>query len=297
MYSYQGEVFNFLKPQIFNILFSYKKGLFVYTPILIMSLFSLIWLSYIRRYYLVFTWVSFFIILTYIFSSWHSWYYGCSYGMRAYIDYYTMFFIPFALLLDGVKNKIKIIIIIFSFLTIPLNIIQTYQYKTFILHWIDMDKEKFWQVYLKTEDRYKGLLWKKNYDYNNFINVKEIYIGDIKTYKNTDYSTHNINSRDIPNFEKVSIIQVLIDNEYSSQNDSKIILKIIESSSNKNYYWYDPYLIHFSENQLNKWQTGLYNFEFPPIKDNTEKFISLEVKSGNRNNNLRNVRLKFLILK
>ena len=35
-----------------------------------------------------------------------------------------------------------------TFLTIPISVIQTYQYKEYILHWIDMDKEKFWKVFL-----------------------------------------------------------------------------------------------------------------------------------------------------
>lgn len=294
IYSYQGESFNFLDPQIFNILFSYKKGLFVYTPILFISLLSLIWLAYKRQYYLVFTWVSFFIILTYVLSSWHSWFYGGSYGLRAYIDYYTVFFIPFALMLDGIVKGMKIVIILLSFLTIPLNIIQTYQYKEYILHWIDMDKEKYWKVFLKTEDRYKGLVWKKNYNLNNYQTVKEFLIGDINTSKNAHNVIYNGNSRDIPDFEYVSIIQVLIDNEYDNENNSKIILNINDTSSHHNYYWVDRSFICFSEKQLNEWQTGLYNFEFHRITDLKEKIITLEVKSGNQNNNFKNVRIKYL---
>jgi hypothetical protein len=294
IYSYQGENFDFLHPQIFNVLFSYKKGLFVYTPVLFISMFSLIWLAYKRKYYLILTWVSFFLILTYVLSSWHSWYYGAGYGLRAYIDFYAIFFIPLALMLDGIKKYLKIVIIILSFLAIPLNIIQSYQYKVFILRWIDMDKEKYWKVFLKTENRYKGLFWKKNYNYNNYHTVKEFLIGDITTSKNAHNVIYNGNSRDIPDFEYVSIIEVLIDNEYDIENNSKFILSIDDTSSHHNYCWVYRYFIQFSEKPDNVWQTGLNNFEFRPIKDLKEKIITLEVESGNQNNNFKNVRIKYL---
>jgi hypothetical protein len=294
IYSYQNESFDFTKPHFFDILFSYRKGLFVYTPILFISLFGLAWLAYKRKFYLVFTWLCFFIILSYVYSSWWVWFFGCSYGMRVFIDYYTVFFIPLALMFDGLAIKIKLLLIMFSFLTIPLNIIQTYQYKQYILHWIDMDKAKYWKVFLKTDDRFKGVIWKRVYDYNHYSNVKEISIGNITTSSNTDTTVYRINTLDIPDFDKVSIIQIVIDNEYNSRDETKIILGIKGANDHRNYYWYNPNLINFSERNFNEWQTGLFNYEFTPFTDPKEKAISLEVKSGHQATNLKNVRIKFL---
>ena len=164
VYSYQGEGFNFLSPHFLSILFSYKKGLFIYSPILLITLFSILWLAYKKYSYLLFTWVCFFLALTYVLSSWWCWFYGCSYGLRAYIDYYVIFFIPFAIMLNKIKVAPKLFFMSLALSTIPLNIIQTYQYKEFILHWIDMDEEMYWKVFLKTDDRFKGLIWKNKYD-------------------------------------------------------------------------------------------------------------------------------------
>ena len=297
VYTYQGFGFNFATPKLFKILFSYQKGLFVYTPVLFISLFGLIWLAYKRKYYLLLTWISFFLILTYVLSSWWCWYYGASYGLRAYIDYYAVFFIPFALLLDGIALKMKFAVIILSFLTIPLNIIQTYQYKEYILDWASMDKEKYWKVFLRTADRYRGLFWKKNYDYSQYSTVKEILIGNIGSSKNKVSLIYRINSHDIPDFDKVSLIQVLIDDVYDTRNDSKIILTINESKGIHNYYWSDPYLIHFAEKHFNEWQTGLCNYEITPINDPKEKIVELQVYSEKQNNNFKNVKLKFLVYK
>ena len=294
VYSYQGEGFNFLSPHFLSILFSYKKGLFIYSPILLITLFSILWFAYKKYSYLLFTWVCFFLALTYVLSSWWSWFYGCSYGLRAFIDYYVVFFIPFAIMLNKIKVAPKLFFMSLALSTIPLNIIQTYQYKEFILHWIDMDEEMYWKVFLKTDDRFKGLIWKNKYDSNLYSTLDEINIGDIFFPKNTINEVHNINTIDIPNFDKVSIVQVLIDNVYQENNDTRIVLSINKSSDKYNYYWHERYLLHFHEKTLNQWQTGFFNFEFNPIDDNQEKTISLEVKTGNQYEYLKNVKLKFL---
>lgn len=294
IYSYQGENFNFSHPQFFNVLFSYRKGLFVYNPILLISMLSIIWMSYKQQYYLVFTWILFFIILTYILSSWHSWSYGGSFGLRAFVEYYAVFFIIFGLMLNGANPSMKIAIIALSFFTIPLNIIQTYQYKEYIFKWDSMNKEIYWKVFLKTSKIYKGLAWKPNYNYNNLSDVKEILIGDITISRNYDTTIFIGNTKNIPEFKNVSIIQVLIDNDYDKNNDANIILTVNNPAHTQNYFWRNRYLIQFSEKGFNTWQTGLYNFELPKFPDREEKIIELELKPGKQNIILKNVRIKFL---
>ncbi|MCF8298171.1 MAG: hypothetical protein K9J13_11540, partial [Saprospiraceae bacterium] len=261
VYSYQGEKFNFLNPEIINILFSYRKGLFVYTPILFICLISILWLAIKGKYYLAITWLLFFILITYIFSSWHVWFYGCSFGMRVYVDFYAIFFIPFTLMLNGIKLPFKLIIICISFLTIPVNIIQTYQYKEYILHWINMDKDMYWKIFLKTDDRYKGVVWKKHIiaDDDNIIDTK--FIGNINIPKGTDSLIWKLSSDSIIGFDKVGAIQVLIDNDFQEKNESEVILCIKEKTKEVSY-WCSTLLIHFAENDFDEWQTGLYNFDF-----------------------------------
>jgi len=293
LYSYQGESFHFLNPHMIELLFSYRKGLFVYTPIVFISIFGLVWLVYKRKYYWVLTWLSFFIILTYVLSSWESWYYGGSYGLRAYIDFFAIFFIPYAVMVDGLGKGLKTVVILLSFLTIPLNVVQSYQYKEYILHWSGMDKTKYWEVFLQTDDRYKGLLWKEKLRSNDYNVVKEILIGDLHTSANTFIRVFIVNCRDIPDFDRVSVIQLLIENDFKRQNFSRIVLSIDESTGHHNYYSHDPWLIHFAGKHLNEWQTGSYNYFFPPVDDPKDKTITLKVLSGSENNDFKNVRLRF----
>jgi hypothetical protein len=294
VYSYQGEGFDFLHPHFIDILFSYTKGLFIYTPILFITLSGLIWFVFKRQYFLVLTWLSFFIVLTYVLSSWNPWDYAASYGSRPYIDYYTVFFIPFAVMLDEIPKRMKTAIIFISVLTIPVNIIQAYQYEKYILHWSDMNKEKYWKVFLKTDKKYRGLLWKKSIDPNNFVTVADFVIGDINTSKNTDTVIFNANSLKIPDFKHVRIIQVLIGNDYRKENDSEIILSITDTSNSNIYYNRPLYLFRYLEKQNNEWQTGLFNYEINPFADQEEKNIRLKIISVNQNNKLKNVEIKLL---
>jgi hypothetical protein len=297
LYSYQGESFNFYKPEFMNILFSYKKGLFIYTPVLLFSFLALIWFIYNKKYYLFFTWILFFIFLTYILSSWWSWYYGCSYGLRAYIEFFPIFFMIFAIMLNEVNLRTKSVILLLSILTIPVNIIQTYQYKEFILDWVNMDKDKYWKVFLKTDDKYKGLLWKKIIDDSNYKVIKEIIIDNFKTIGNTNQLVYKLTSDDIYEFNKLKVVQILIDNNFNEQNNSEFFLHIYDPNKPKKNTPYHIHLLQFAKKKFNTMQTGIFNFEISHSNDTINKTISFEISPNNEINTLKNIKLKFLAKK
>jgi hypothetical protein len=47
----------------------------------------------------------FFFLVSYIFSSWHSWYFGGGYGSRPFIDFYPLFAIPFGFSVDFIRRR------------------------------------------------------------------------------------------------------------------------------------------------------------------------------------------------
>jgi len=297
LYSYQGEGFNFSNPEFVNILFSYRKGLFIYTPVLFISLFGIVFLAIKKKFYLMSTWLAFFLILTYILSSWHSWYYGCSFGLRAYIDFYAIFFIPFALLLSGSAIWISISFVAISLFTIPVNIIQAYQYKNYILHWILMDKEMYWKVFLNTSDNVKDLLWKRQYDYSAYSSMRNHFISDLDTKTGSSEIIYSASSKDIPDFGKVSIIQFRFDNDFNKKNNSRIMLNINEKEGNRNVYSHSHHLLEFSEKEFNTWHTGWFDFEFKPLTDTVEKVITIRLETGNQENYLRRMQVRYLLQK
>ncbi len=157
-WSYKNEGFYFDNPQILNVWFSFRKGLFIYTPLILISLLGLIPL-YRQSRFRALSALFFFLLISYFISSWWNWYYGDSFGMRPYIDYYPFFAILLAYLISSLKGWFLrgIGIVLFS-LIIFLNLFQTWQYQNSILHHADMDKEKYCYVFLKTGEEYRNIL-------------------------------------------------------------------------------------------------------------------------------------------
>ncbi len=150
-YSYGNEGFNFLSPHIFDILFSYKKGLFLYTPLLLLSLFGgwFLWKSSRYKFY---TWFGFFAIITYVFSSWWNWWYGGSFSSRVYVEYISIFMILMGIALKEINvKKWSRLFLLATALTIIVCQIQTYQYRYYEIHWSGMTKAKYWDVFMRID--------------------------------------------------------------------------------------------------------------------------------------------------
>lgn len=131
IYSYAGESFdNYLNPQIGKVLFSDAKGLFIYSPVLIVGVIGMIFFRNINTKYNVSQWFIF-AFTTYIISAWGCWWLGVCYGERMFCDILVIFALPLCtvfdymnkVLVDAYKSKKQlydIIIIILSYMLILL---------------------------------------------------------------------------------------------------------------------------------------------------------------------------------
>ncbi|MCB9335982.1 MAG: hypothetical protein H6586_07525 [Flavobacteriales bacterium] len=154
VYSYQQEGFNFLSPHFIDILFSYRKGLFLYTPLYLVATLGLYYVLKKSKYQF-FTWLGFFVLITYIFSSWWMWYYGGSFSSRVYVEFIPLFMILLGISVKKIQQKIpKYIHTSLIIILIVVCQIQTYQYRYFFIHWSGMTKERYWEVFLKTDKNY-----------------------------------------------------------------------------------------------------------------------------------------------
>ncbi|HXB40363.1 MAG TPA: hypothetical protein VNZ49_07455 [Bacteroidia bacterium] len=183
VYGYKNEGFYFDRmPPVFNYLFSFKRGAFIYSPVL---LFAFIGLWKMRREKAQVLWLLFFLLLVvYVHASWWSWYYGDGFGERPLIDFYIFF----ALLLAFVFEKIskKIIRITYWSLLIVFTLLHQvffYQFIKGIIHPYSMDFEKFSYVFLKTSDRYRYLYKCETED---FYHPRGVFVSDSLFYSLTD---------------------------------------------------------------------------------------------------------------
>lgn len=157
LWSYQNEGFYFSHPEVMNVLFSYRKGLFIYTPLVFLACFSLF--TIIRSPVKLISMLAFLALSTYIIASWWNWYYGDSFGLRVFIDYYGIYSLLIALLLNRFSFKAyKLFLILLFFPFIGLNLFQTWQYCNWIIHPYSMNKEKYEYIFLKSDSTYFNCL-------------------------------------------------------------------------------------------------------------------------------------------
>lgn len=104
LFSYQGEGFNFWRPQLFDILFSSDRGVFFWAPVLLLSLagFVLMW-HHLKEWF--WPMVAFFPVWLWIIASWHSWQFGVSYGHRAFIDFFPLLAIAIGLVYSRARSR------------------------------------------------------------------------------------------------------------------------------------------------------------------------------------------------
>lgn len=177
-FSYPDERFFWGDPQIINILFSYRKGWFVYTPLIVLAFVGMFFMQKkfptLRNAILFIT-----IVNIYILSCWWDWFFGGGFGGRAFVQHYAYLAIPIASLCEYVfellpvikfRQVIQLLFLILVFAGINLNIGQTYQYNYDLIHYSSMTKEAYWhnfgryKMYGMHEGKYWSILSEPDYE-------------------------------------------------------------------------------------------------------------------------------------
>jgi hypothetical protein len=165
--SYPDEQFFWGNPHFIDGLFSYRKGWLLYTPVMI---FALLGIPFLFKRLKEFSWaITIFIsVATYIIVSWWCWWYGGSFGMRSFVDYYGILAIPMALfftILWDYRKYSKIVVLNIVFLSLAQNYFFMEKYKRESLHYDSTTKASFWHSFwhLNPQNGYWELLEKPDY--------------------------------------------------------------------------------------------------------------------------------------
>jgi hypothetical protein len=150
VYAYNEQGFDFKHPQLLAVLFSVRKGVFFWAPILFASMAGLFLLKRKAMDYFLAV-VVVLVLEWYLVSSWWSWYFGTSYGHRAFVDYYTFFALPMAAFYDWASRRKRFkqglgsLACFFFFLTL----FQTYQYWIGFLPGDKITLQKYLEIFLR----------------------------------------------------------------------------------------------------------------------------------------------------
>lgn len=157
--SYKNQGFNFAEPHVWNVLFGFRKGLFMYTPLLLFALPG-IFVVFKQNRFRFFVLMLFLTVLVYAVSCWWNWWYGMSYGHRAFIDYYAVFALLMALFYEQLVSKpAKYAVSTLLLACVLLNQVQAFQYRNYILHWDQMTEKKYVAVFGQTSAVHHTDLW------------------------------------------------------------------------------------------------------------------------------------------
>lgn len=150
-FSYEEEGFNFLKPEIWNGLFSYRKGWFVYTPLALFAIAGLapLWQSRRRLAGLI---LAYLVLQVYVIFSWGTWAYGGGFGCRPMVESLSILAIPLAAMVSlaiSARVWVRVVSCTIAVLLIVLNTFQSYQLALNVTRWDKTTREFYWRSFGK----------------------------------------------------------------------------------------------------------------------------------------------------
>lgn len=125
--TYSDEKFWFLRPNIMGVLFSIQKGLFFWFPLMVFITIGFFLLNKNSTKKFLIPSVFYFLIILFLNSSWHMWWFGSGFGHRGFTESFSILSIPLAAFISNIENKskkIKLIIFSLSFIFISWTLTQ-----------------------------------------------------------------------------------------------------------------------------------------------------------------------------
>lgn len=153
-YSYvnPGEGFDFLHPYLAEVLFSFRKGWYIYTPLMAVATLGFFPMARRRRDIFVPLFV-FFLLNLYVVSSWSNWWYAQSFGQRALVQSYPVMAVALGFALTALshqaiwKQALAALLLASLFF---LNHFQMWQMHRGILDGSRMTRAYFFKTFLRT---------------------------------------------------------------------------------------------------------------------------------------------------
>ncbi|OFY96007.1 MAG: hypothetical protein A3K10_08385 [Bacteroidetes bacterium RIFCSPLOWO2_12_FULL_31_6] len=179
-YTNPGEGLDFLFPHTFNFLFSFRKGWFIYTPIMV---FAFIGLYYLYKKYrpIFYTICTFIVIDIYLSSSWSTWWYaGGSFSSRSLVPAYVLLAIPIGVFVEKIRLSpisSRVFIYAIFLLLILINLFQSWQFENNILSKERMTMDYYFSIFGKTQvsenDKKLLLVNRATESFQEFNNTKD----------------------------------------------------------------------------------------------------------------------------
>jgi len=222
-YSYggnAGEGFEFFTPNFTKVLFSFRKGWLIYTPVMVFAMIGFI-IMYKKNRIVFFSLITYFIFNLYIVSSWSTWWYAQSFSQRALIPSYPIMAISLGYFLIWLFEQRKALRdkgVTLLLMLLLLNIFQTIQYANGTINGDRMTREYYFAILGKlqaTNEDKKLLLVDRSFESTETFSNETDYtsrvvkIFDFERVDTEDgipvYSGHRSNTLDSANIISAAI--------------------------------------------------------------------------------------------
>ncbi|MBS1634584.1 MAG: hypothetical protein JST26_01590 [Bacteroidetes bacterium] len=145
-----GEGFEFFHPFIAEVLFSFRKGWFIYTPVMLFACIGLFFLPKWRKEIAVSS-IVYFLINIYIVSSWSCWWYAGSFSSRALIPSYVVMSLPLGFFITWLwQSRLKLVFIPLATCLCALNLFQSWQMYKGIMDSTRMTRAYYFSIFGQT---------------------------------------------------------------------------------------------------------------------------------------------------
>jgi hypothetical protein len=257
------------------VLFSFRKGAFIYTPLLIVSVIGLLVLIKKRKFQ-GWSLFLFFALLVYLISSWWNWYYGPSFGQRPFVEFYGISALLIAFLFRFIQKKtIKIALISFSVLCVFLNLIQTFQYHSGIISSWDMNAKKYGYTFLKTGQQYRNCLG-GNQDIFPYKADKRLVFNEVYDFE-SDQNSHI----DYTNYEYKFDVKIPVNDSFITNRGVYILAKLKRKDLEKSHKNGALFVVEIYDELGERYRYGTFPVsEVPPRNPNNwiQEEYSIEIQ-------------------
>jgi hypothetical protein len=181
--------------------------------------------------------------------------------------------------------------------TIPVSVVQTWQYKQFILHCTSIDKQKYWDVFLETEPQFKGFLWKGDYWLDerwSHTPLDSTMIGSHEIKPGMQVVVWSDTIEDWSAYAHANLLQLEFDATFNREMNSVISVRISEAGNESPHYEFGQQTMHFAMSGLNKYHRGIYNFKFQEKDLQAPVIVSVKVSTYDNPVSMRNARVRWI---
>jgi hypothetical protein len=144
------QAFDFLHPQVAGVLVGVRKGLFFWSPALLLGVAGLFAMRGRLRDFRSPS-LAVLAVTTWLIASWWDWQFGGSYGHRGFTDLLALFALPLAALYDRAADRraLRAAVTLFAGLAVALSIIQMLQYWAGIIPYSNVTWDQYRAFFMR----------------------------------------------------------------------------------------------------------------------------------------------------